>query len=277
MPTKKEIEKRIATFGDPKSNGAWAAHVARNKAADIAEEKRQLRIANHTKQQWGIADKKNDGVKYVGSRQHLYDEKPDSHLKKLIKHGVENSSVPVSKSPQGSKQHKMDVVTYIDKMNEIYGNGKESSVPKVADQKIFANNINRKPTYPAQASPRQMGDLVEKLETQRQMTGEMSTWDTMKATAKTPAEKKEIRDVIRADYNKNGAKNMAESDLKWIGKAKSQQPIMNFKIDASGISDSINNYINATRVNAPVAPPKKQPDPDLNLGVASLLGVFNDS
>ena len=276
MTSKLEIEKTIANFGDRKSNGKWREFVEKNKAADIAEEKRQLRIANHTMQQWGL-NKKNDGVKYVGSRQHLYDEKPNSHLKKLIKHGVENSSVPVSKSPQGSKQHKMDVVTYIDKMNEIYGNGKESSVPKVADQKIFANNINKKPTYPAKASPRQMGDLVEKLEKQRQMTGEMSTWDIMKATAKTPAEKKEIRDVIRADYNKNGAKNMAESDLKWIGKAKSQQPIMNFKIDASGISDSINNYINATRVNAPVAPPKKQPDPDLNLGVASLLGVFNDS
>ena len=37
-----------------------------------------------------------------------------------------------------------DVVTYIDKMNDIYGNGRESAVPKVANQKIFANNINSK-------------------------------------------------------------------------------------------------------------------------------------
>ena len=73
-----EVEKKIATMGDPKSNGAWKAFVERNEKADIEEEKRrQLRIKNHTKQQWGIADKKkNDGVKYVGSRQYLFEDLP---------------------------------------------------------------------------------------------------------------------------------------------------------------------------------------------------------
>ena len=70
---------------------------------------------------------------------------------------------------------------------------------------------------------------------------------------------------------------MAQDDLKWIGKAKSQQPIMDFKIDANGISSSINNYINATRANAPVAPPKKKRDPDLSLGLGSILGESSDS
>ena len=65
-------------MGDRKSDGAWKAFVERNKRADIEEEKkRQLRIKNHTKQQWGISDKKkNDGVKYVGSRQHLFEDLP---------------------------------------------------------------------------------------------------------------------------------------------------------------------------------------------------------
>jgi len=269
MTSKLDIEKRIATFGDPKSNGKWREFVEKNKAADIAEEKRQLRIANHTMQQWGIADKKNDGVKYVGSRQHLYDGTPDSQFKKLVKYGVENSSVPVSKAPQGSKQHKTDILNY---ENKVVADNE----PKIADQKIFENNINKKPIYPSRASPRQIGDLAERLETSRQMTGEMSTWDAMKATAKTPQEKKEIRDIIRADYNKHGAKDMADSDLRWIGKSK-YAPVADFKIDAEGISNSINNYINATRVNAPVAPPKKPKDPDLNLGVASLLGETYDS
>ena len=72
-----EVEKKIATMGDPKSNGKWREFVQKNKAADIAEQKRQLRIKNHTKQQWGIADKKkNDGVKYVGSRQYLFEDLP---------------------------------------------------------------------------------------------------------------------------------------------------------------------------------------------------------
>ena len=98
----------------------------------------------------------------------------------------------------------------------------------------------------------------------------------MKATAKTPAEKKEIRDVIREDYNKHGAKNMAEDDLKWIGKGKMSPPV---KIDVAGISESINNYINLTRPIQPVEikrPPKKQRDPDLELGIAQLIGGSHD-
>ena len=212
MPSKKEIEQRIATFGDPKSNGTFARHVANNKRSE--------------------------------------------ELMSLVKHGVEHSSTPVSKAPAGSQKHKTDVLNYINKIVDQY-EGKE-------------------PIYPSRASPRQIGDLAERLETSRQMTGEMSTWDAMKATAKTPQEKKEIRDIIRADYNKHGAKDMADSDLRWIGKSK-YAPVADFKIDAEGISNSINNYINATRVNAPVAPPKKPKDPDLNLGVASLLGETYDS
>ena len=153
----------------------------------------------------------------------------------------------------------------------------EGKEPKIADQEIFKNNINRKePVALKFATPHQVGQLAQRLEENRQRTGEMSTWDTMKATAKTPQEKKEIRDIIKEDYKKHGAKNMAEADLKWIGRAKSQQPIMDFKIDVSGISDSINNYINATKINEPVAPAPKKKDPDLDLGLSALLGVDHD-
>ena len=44
---------------------------------EFEEEKKQKRIDNHTKQQWGLNKKKNDGVKYVGSRQYLYDDKTE--------------------------------------------------------------------------------------------------------------------------------------------------------------------------------------------------------
>ena len=59
----KVIEKQMATMGDPKSNGAWKAFVARNEKAE--KEK--------------AADKK--------------------HLKDLIVFGLENSSEPVIKNP----------------------------------------------------------------------------------------------------------------------------------------------------------------------------------
>ena len=157
-------------------------------------------------------------------------------------------------------------------------NKKDNVIGIGHNQNEYSKNPSAKPKsdgdfFPKQATPRMIGDLAEKLELQRQMTGGESTWNTMKATAKTPQEKNEIREIIRENYKKNGAKNMDPDDLKWIGKGKIQNEI---KIDVSGISSSINNYINATRANAPAPPPKKQRDPDLDLGLASLIGGSNE-
>jgi hypothetical protein len=249
MTSKADIEKRIATMGDPKSDGKWAEHYEKVQ--------RQKRIDNHTMQQWGL------------------NKKPATNsYRDLVKYGVLNSPVSVSKAPQGSMQHKTEVENHINKVVA-------DNEPKIADQKIFENNINGKrfnrkePVALKFASPKQIGQLAERLEENRQMMGDESTWDGMKRTAKTPQERQEIRDIIKEDYKKHGAKDMDESDLKWIGKAKSQQSIMNFKIDVDGISNSINNYINATR-DVPVPPPKKQRDPDLNLGLAAILGETYD-
>jgi len=192
---------------------------------------------------------------------------------------VENSSIPVSKAPQGSKQHKSDILTYIEKMKDMHE-------PKFADQKIFKNNINnKKPVakltnkvpvyqYPTRATPEQFGKAAERIERARQESGsEISTWDLLKKTADTPEEKKEIRETILQDYKRNGPKNMSPDDLKWIGKGKVTP---NIKIDVSGISDSINNYINATKIYDPVPPPPKKPDPDLHGGLAAILGETYD-
>ena len=52
---------------------------------------------------------------------------------------------------------------------------------------------------------------------------------------------------------------------------------MRVSVAQTSVMAAVVSALTDTPVNAPVAPPKKQPDPDLNLGVASLLGVFNDS
>ena len=207
----------------------------------------------------------------------------------LVKHGVENSNKSVSKAPQGSKKHQTDVLNYIATKNFEYGNGPKPQT-LVHDLPILKNNINNKPVakltnkvpvyqYPTQASPEAFGKLAERVERARQMRGEpkeMSTWELLKKAADTPEEKKEIREIIREDYKKNGAKYMDPDDLKWIGKGKISPPV---KIDVSGISESINNYINLTRPIQPVEikpPPKKQRDPDLELGIASVIGGSHD-
>ena len=153
-------------------------------------------------------------------------------LRTLVKFGVENSSTPVSKAPQGSKQHKVDVLTYVNKVVA-------DNEPKIADQPIFKNNINRKPTYPTRVSPEVFGKAAERIERARQMTGEkqeLSTWDLLKKAANTPEEKKEIRNIIQEDYRKHGPRDMDQDDLKWIGKAKSQTEMLYPKIEIPSVN-----------------------------------------
>jgi len=77
----------------PQEKGTWNAEKRKEKLQkqkEETEEKKQKRIFNHTKQQWGLNKKENDGVKYVGSRQHLYSETPaQDALKNVIKGDTE--------------------------------------------------------------------------------------------------------------------------------------------------------------------------------------------
>ena len=83
-----EVEKKIATMGDPKSNGAWKRFVEKNKAADIEEErKRQLRIKNHTKQQWGIQDKKLADLPIIKNNIN-YQKIPNQELKSNMRNWI---------------------------------------------------------------------------------------------------------------------------------------------------------------------------------------------
>jgi hypothetical protein len=83
-----EVEKKIATMGDPKSNGARKAFVEKNKRADIEEEKkRQLRIKNHTKQQWGIQDKKLADLPIIKNNIN-YQKIPNQDLKSNMRNWI---------------------------------------------------------------------------------------------------------------------------------------------------------------------------------------------
>ena len=197
-PEKIKIEKKIATMGDDKSKGAWKAHVARNDRY----EKEQKEKLNNLKNDFGspVLNTTKDKIKYT----------------------VENSSVPVSKAPQGSPKHKSDIISYIEKMNDIYGKGNET-------------------TYPNEATPTQVGDLAKRLEESRQSTGELSTWDLMKKTAHTSEEKNDIKRILNKQYYSRGPKDMDPDDLKFIGKHKSQTQTIYPKIEIPrvGIDESL--------------------------------------
>ena len=160
----------------------------------------------------------------------------EAEQKEKFKSIVENSSTPVSKAPQGSPKHKSDIISYINKMNDIYGNGKE--------------NI-----YPSQATPTQVGDLAKRLEESRQSTGEPNTWDLMKMTAHTSEEKNEIKRILNKQYYKRGPKDMDPEDLKYIGKHKSQTQTVYPKVEIPRVSIDENL----------ISKPTRQPEPEISL------------
>ena len=113
---RRELHKYLAR-DNSKSQGAWPAFV---KASTDPNRPKHIEPVEYIEQ--------------MKSKHGSY----NNYTKNLVKHGVENSPRAVSKAPQGSKQHKTDVISYIDKMTEIYDG------PKISDQPILKDNINSK-------------------------------------------------------------------------------------------------------------------------------------
>jgi len=61
----------------------------------------------------------------------------NNNLKSMVRFGVENSSKKIGTAPPGSKQQKTDVLNYVNKVVA-------DNEPKIANQKIFENNINNR-------------------------------------------------------------------------------------------------------------------------------------
>jgi len=83
--------------------------------------------------------------------------------------------------------------------------------PMIVDSENFKKppkefKSDDKSTYPADRNQRQR----------------ISTWDLMVQTAKTPLEKREIRDVLHRDYKNSKGANMSDKELRMINKHPDQ-------------------------------------------------------
>jgi len=142
----------------------------------------------------------------------------------------------------------------LERINRInYQHGDSKKRPAHLDNK----NIKtwEEDFYPKEATPEQVGKLAERLERSRQMSGQLSTWDLMKETAKTPEEKNELKRILNKQYYKRGPKDMDPEDLKYIGKHKSQTQTVYPKIEIPrvGIDESL------------ISKPTRQPEPEISL------------
>jgi deoxyribodipyrimidine photolyase-like uncharacterized protein len=136
----------------------------------------------------------------------------NNNIKSMVRMAVENSPNPVSKAPQGSKQHTLDVNKHIEDTVQKFEDGK----PLI---KKFRND-----------------DPSTYLSAQKPV---MDTWDLLKKSAKMAAAKgdySELRDIkqtLREQYQRNGGQWMSDDEKKLINKYKSPEPI---KIDMDGIT-----------------------------------------
>ena len=183
----KEIEKQL-TKDTSKSKGAWKAFVARNERAEKEKKDNELRRKKQLMRSWGLSKEQqkqkdhykkmvdfgidNSNVKYVGSRQHLYDDwdKPekknppisptlfqDTLPGKNIKNFSKEKFIIDSKHPDGFRlENDMDLyknygdtpVRYIQEIKYKYdgGDAPTDSVVKTFD----SHNRATFPSDPAQ-------------------------------------------------------------------------------------------------------------------------------
>jgi len=139
--------------------------------------------------------------------------KKNNNIKSMVRMAVENSPTAVSKAPQGSKQHTLDINKHIEEtVNKFEDDGK----PLI---KKFRND-----------------DPSTFLSAQKPV---MDTWDLLKKSAQVSAAKgnyselKDIKQTLREQYQKNGGQWMSDDEKKLINKYKAPEPI---KINIDGIT-----------------------------------------
>lgn len=187
VPTKAEElagMKQLEKYAtQPDSRGAWKKFVKANEKAE-AEEKALMQFA---------IERSNDKVK---------------SYPKTVNAKTVNANAAKPRIETMSER--------IERQLYMYGDA-DAVKPKHYDDPMIVDEENFKQppkefksedssTYPADRDQRQR----------------LSTWDLMVQTAKTPLEKKEIREVLHRDYKSSKGKNMSDKELRMIGKHPDQ-------------------------------------------------------
>ena len=109
---RRELNKYLAR-NNSNSDGAWPAFVKANTDPNRPK---------HTEPVEYMEQMKNKHGSYK------------NYTRNLVKYGVDHSQKKIGNAPPGSKQQKQDVLNYVNKVVS-------DNEPKIADQKIFENNV----------------------------------------------------------------------------------------------------------------------------------------
>jgi hypothetical protein len=162
---------------------------------DKQEKKRQLRVKNHLKQQWGIADKKeNGGVKYVGNRQHTLEDLPivnrninhkrpnqdltesDASLRRRVWAKVEKNRSQGKKDYEGFADHDIIIAedfADIKKLQKEVSNNLNAYLTDAIKDKRFTQAIVPVPDFIRNPKPKSMGIAHPELVAERKMINEV--------------------------------------------------------------------------------------------------------
>ena len=198
------------------------------KEEDIAEQKRQLRIANYTKQQWGIADKKGKekGTYYFDTPQGI------DHVTKTLKEEANHKLSPKENKDIDILNKEMKLSVLKDEIGGVkkFDNLDKSTYPSDPEQRRRLKNIDKlekslgynsaeinvpykKDTRTPNEKKKQNYNIEKKLKNARGP----STWDLITKTATSWQDKQDIREIVNKNYKRDPS-SIAPEDRKWIDK-----------------------------------------------------------
>tara|TARA_Y100000031_G_C8099699_1_gene328106 strand:- start:243 stop:830 length:588 start_codon:yes stop_codon:yes gene_type:complete len=96
----------------------------------------------------------------------------------------------------------------------------------------------------------------------------LSDWDAIKATAKTPEEKKDVQNIIRKAHQRN-ASSIARDELKYL---KPEDRNLDYKF----LETNVKPWLEPLPPPIPEPNFEVTPDPDLQKGLGSLLGTVKE-
>ena len=148
-------------------------------------------------------------------------EKAEAEEKALMQFAIERSNDKVKGFPKtvNAKTIKPRIETMSERIErQLYMYGDADAVkPKHYDDPMIVDEENFK-----QPPKEYKSDDKSTYPSDRDQMQKLSTWDLMVQTAKTPLEKKEIREVLHRDYKSSKGKNMSDKELRMIGKHPDQ-------------------------------------------------------
>ena len=190
------------------------------------KEKREL-TEKKNMESWVKSTSKLNEQQQTSKVQKMYVEQ-DPETQKLMKTAIQHSSIKHPPLRKETDSERTERYLWLYDEGEKPAHYDDPLIEKVDTFQGFAkamplkkeNNIIKKkmPT-----PPRQFNSMDKRTyPSNPKAKANLSTWDLMIATAKTPKEKGEIRRVLYDEYKRNGVSNLSDSEQKMIGKGKYQ-------------------------------------------------------